>query len=175
MMNLLGSHDTQRVMTLAKREATRVKQAVFFQMTSIGTPHIYYGDEIGMEGGKDPDNRRPFNWLWEKDPNAVEIRDFYKRCIALRKLVKLLRDGNMEFLAAPEGLLAYRRHDDEASVICAINTSPRKQTLKLTPAEIVFSEVRSDRQTGLRSGCQCHVRGQGLVVSSLFTKGARNL
>lgn len=148
MMNLLGSHDTQRVMTLAKREATRVKQAVFFQMTSIGTPHIYYGDEIGMEGGKDPDNRRPFNWLWEKDPNAVEIRDFYKRCIALRKLVKLLRDGNMEFLAAPEGLLAYRRHDDEASVICAINTSPRKQTLKLTPAEIVFSEgkIRQGKQ-----------------------------
>ena len=49
-MNLLGSHDTQRVMTLAKRDTTRVKQAVFFQMTSIGTPHIYYGDEIGMEG-----------------------------------------------------------------------------------------------------------------------------
>ncbi|HQQ68578.1 MAG TPA: glycoside hydrolase family 13 protein, partial [Candidatus Cloacimonadota bacterium] len=113
MMNLLGSHDTQRVMTLAKGNTTRVKQAVFFQMTSIGTPHIYYGDEIGMEGGRDPDNRRPFNWLWKNDPNAVEIREFYQLCIAVRKANKLLRDGDMEFLAVPEGLVVYRRYNDE--------------------------------------------------------------
>jgi glycosidase len=72
-------------MEIARGDTSLVKQAVFFQMTCIGTPHIYYGDEIGMLGGKDPDNRRPFNWRWQEQESSVELREFYKKLIALRR------------------------------------------------------------------------------------------
>ncbi|MFA6457748.1 MAG: glycoside hydrolase family 13 protein, partial [Bacteroidota bacterium] len=62
MQNLLGSHDTERFLTLCKGEVWRMKLAVLFQMTYLGAPMIYYGDEIGMEGGKDPDCRRCMIW-----------------------------------------------------------------------------------------------------------------
>ena len=45
--------------------------AVFFQMTYVGVPHIWYGDEIGMMGGNDPDCRRPFNWKYTEDADKV--------------------------------------------------------------------------------------------------------
>ncbi|MDY0337892.1 MAG: alpha-amylase family glycosyl hydrolase [Candidatus Cloacimonadaceae bacterium] len=140
MMNLLGSHDTQRVMQLAKGDLRRVKQAVFFQMTFIGTPHIYYGDEIAMAGGKDPDNRRPFNWQWESDPTARDLRDFYLRCICLRKNNQLLIDGDFEFLDSNNGLLIYRRFEPGWQITCVVNISSRKQTLRETPGEIIFTE-----------------------------------
>ena len=83
MMNLLGSHDTIRILELAKGDVSKVKLALLFQMTFIGAPHIYYGDEIAMLGGKDPDNRRPFNWKWEEDSVAVDLRNYYKNLIQL--------------------------------------------------------------------------------------------
>ncbi|MCB5270101.1 MAG: DUF3459 domain-containing protein, partial [Candidatus Cloacimonadaceae bacterium] len=114
--------------------------AVFFQMTFVGTPHIYYGDEIAMAGGKDPDNRRPFNWQWESDPTARDLRDFYLRCICLRKSNQLLIDGDFEFLDSNNGLLIYRRFEPGWQITCVVNISSRKQTLRETPGEIIFTE-----------------------------------
>ena len=79
LMNLLGTHDTMRIKSLFggydencgdRRLSSgledlaiqRLKCALFIQMTYVGVPSIYYGDEIGMEGGRDPYNRRPFEW-----------------------------------------------------------------------------------------------------------------
>lgn len=127
MMNLLGSHDTIRIMEIAKGDELLVRRAVFFQMSFPGVPHIYYGDEIGMKGGKDPDNRRPFNWKYEEDKAAVSLREFYKELIALRKRLRLLRDGRFEFIKSPRELLAYRRYDENGSVVCLINLSDKPQ------------------------------------------------
>src|SRR5690606_26237171 len=60
--NLLGSHDTERIMTACGGDPRKAALAAVFNMTWIGTPVIYYGDEIGMEGETDPDCRRPMIW-----------------------------------------------------------------------------------------------------------------
>jgi neopullulanase len=61
-MNLLDSHDTARFLTLAKGDISAVKLAYLTMMTYPGAPMIYYGDEIGMMGGHDPDCRRAMHW-----------------------------------------------------------------------------------------------------------------
>ena len=64
MFNILDSHDTERFITQAGGDWYRQRPAAIFQMTYIGAPVIYYGDEIGMEGGKDPDSRRSMEWQY---------------------------------------------------------------------------------------------------------------
>ena len=67
MFNLLSSHDTERFFTLCNGdESATPRLALLFQMTYPGIPMLYYGDEIGMQGGADPDCRRPMIWEEEK-------------------------------------------------------------------------------------------------------------
>jgi glycosidase len=121
MMNLIGSHDTWRVLELAKGDIQLLKQALFFQMAWLGAPHIYYGDEIAMLGSRDPDNRRPFNWDWEKDPDAADLRACYQKLIAFRKLNPVLALGDARFLDAEPNLLCFQRYDDHNCVTVVIN------------------------------------------------------
>ncbi len=123
MMNLLGSHDTVRIHELAKGKTDRLKLALLFQMTFVGAPHIYYGDEIGMPGGRDPDNRRPFNWDWETEKEARELREHYQALIRLRKCDPLFTEGEFRFLPGADGLLAWQRYDSSASITVAANLS----------------------------------------------------
>ncbi|MCB5252174.1 MAG: alpha-amylase family glycosyl hydrolase [Candidatus Cloacimonadaceae bacterium] len=146
MMNLLGSHDTQRIMHLAKGKMHKLKQAVFFQMTFVGIPHIYYGDEIGMRGGRDPDNRRPFNWKWEEDDSARNLRDFYIRLVGLRREESLLYEAEFSFEQSPRELILYRRYNDAESLICAINLSRRDKVIDAC-GDILFSENQVKQET----------------------------
>lgn len=139
MMNLLGSHDTIRIMEIAEGETILVKRAVFFQMSFPGVPHIYYGDEIGMFGGKDPDNRRPFYWKYSSDEAALDLRDFYRCLIALRRENALLQKGRFEFIKSPQELLAFRRYDETGSVTCLINLSEKPQFYG-QKGKIIFAE-----------------------------------
>lgn len=149
MMNLLGSHDTQRIRQIAKEEILNVMQAVFFQMTFVGVPHIYYGDEIGMMGGKDPDNRRPFNWRWEEDPISVKLRMHYKELIALRKKEKLFREGEFLFEDTDDDLLIYRRYQDDASVFCIMNLSTQHRESK-SYGDLIFTSYERIQVQGTR-------------------------
>ncbi|RPI29629.1 MAG: glycoside hydrolase family 13 protein, partial [Chloroflexota bacterium] len=81
-MNLLDSHDMPRFLSLAGRDKSALRLATLFQMTYPGAPSIYYGDEIGMEGGReDCDKRRPFPW--DRKEWDTELRDYVKKCIEL--------------------------------------------------------------------------------------------
>ena len=140
MMNLLGSHDTVRIMELAGGDLGRLKQALLFQMTFVGAPHIYYGDEIAMAGGRDPDNRRPFNWDWEQDDKARELREFYQKLIRLRRSDNLFTEGDFAFLDVPDGLLAWKRCHATASVCVVLNLSTVTREYRPAPnAELIFS------------------------------------
>jgi len=85
MTNFLGSHDTSRFATRCGGDIWKTYLGLFFQMTYVGTPTIYYGDEYGMQGGADPDNRRTFDWSQATTGNAavaltqqlIRIRDQY--------------------------------------------------------------------------------------------------
>ena len=83
MLNLLGSHDTDRFLTRVKGDADRFRTAAAIMFFYPGIPCVYYGDEIGMEGGYDPDCRRTFDWNTENWDN--ETRDLIKRLMKLKK------------------------------------------------------------------------------------------
>lgn len=124
--NPLGSHDTERCLTLCGGSVARMKLALLFQFTYVGAPSIYYGDEIGMTGGKDPDCRHAFVWN-EKQWN-VELRDFVKLLASLRKTHPALRRGEYRELYHHDrdGLYAFlRKHDrgNPESLVVAINNS----------------------------------------------------
>ncbi|MDD4309197.1 MAG: glycoside hydrolase family 13 protein, partial [Candidatus Cloacimonetes bacterium] len=150
MMNLLGSHDTIRVNELAKGNIARVKLAIVFQMCFVGTPHVYYGDEIALLGAKDPDNRRPFNWDWESDPVAKDLHDFYKQMILLRKSHQVLTEGDISFIPSDNGLLGFKRSFAKESLIVYLNTE--NQAIKIEHQE----ELKEVFQCGKYEDCLLH-------------------
>ena len=129
MMNLLDSHDTFRFLESAGGKIEKLKLAVLFQMTFVGVPHIFYGDEIGMMGGYDPDNRRPFNWKFEYNKEAVELRNWYKKLIEIRKSNISLRRGNFEFISAEGNTLIYKRTSKDNELMIIINNNTEDKTL----------------------------------------------
>ncbi|WP_071130252.1 glycoside hydrolase family 13 protein [Enterococcus timonensis] len=91
--NLLDSHDTARILTLMKEDQERAKTALTFMFLQTGSPCIYYGTEIAMTGGDDPDCRKCM--IWEADKQDSDMLDFTKKLIALRKdFAELLSTGH---------------------------------------------------------------------------------
>ncbi len=120
MLNVLGSHDTPRIRTLARGNTTRLKLALFYQMTYPGAPCLYYGDEIGMEGGKDPDNRRGFPWL-QREAWDTDVLAWTKRCIRLRHVHGVLRHGAYRTLYAQGDVVVYARFTGHEVLVLAVN------------------------------------------------------
>lgn len=83
MLNMLDSHDTERILTTAKENHNAVKSALVFMFLHLGSPCIYYGTEVGMKGGSDPDCRRVMPW--DENKQDTEMKNFVKKLIALRK------------------------------------------------------------------------------------------
>jgi len=113
--NLLSSHDMPRFRTLVRGDTSALRLATLFQMTFPGVPSIYYGDEIGMEGGPDPDCRRSFPWdedAWDQDLFA-----FFQRAVSLRREHRVLRHGAYVRLQADDthGVYAFGRQLPGAS------------------------------------------------------------
>ena len=116
-MNLLGSHDTARVLTELDGDNNALMMASFLQYTLPGSPSIYYGDEAGLQGQKDPFNRRTYPW-GQEDPILIE---HYRRLGIMRKKHLPLRLGNIRFLQAENGQLAFCREHGGKQVIVRIN------------------------------------------------------
>lgn len=128
-LNLLSSHDESRFLTLVNGDTRRLQLATLFQMTFPGAPSIYYGDEIGMEGGPDPDCRRAFSWdeqRWNKD-----LRSAFRRYIALRTAHPALRRGHYVTLHASGKIYAFTRQTEEETVIVVFNLGDRAARLSL--------------------------------------------
>jgi len=119
MLNLVGSHDTPRILTLFKGEVDSLLIALTFLMTTVGTPLIYYGDEIGLCGETDPDCRRTMEWdelQWDH-----RIYDLCRQLIALRRSHVALRYGRFESLLAFNKTFAYRRVYESDEIIIVLN------------------------------------------------------
>jgi glycosidase len=152
--NLLGSHDTERVATLARGDADGLRQLFCLQFFLPGAPGVYYGDEIGLEGGKDPESRGAFPWnrqAWD-----LSRRELLRRLIDLRKARPELRGGRLEFLVADDErkCLAFARRLGDSVSLYAANLSGERQELRLAVAGLGWEgglEVR-DALSGRRSG-----------------------
>jgi len=131
MMNLIDSHDTHRYLESAGGDLSKLKLAALFQMTYVGTPHIWYGDEVGMMGAHDPDCRRPFNWKYAEDKEKVELRDFYKKLIKIRKENQALYSGSFKTLLTKGMLYAFQRSYEGSDIVVVINNEVSKQTIEL--------------------------------------------
>lgn len=130
-MNLIDSHDTVRYLTQANGDASRLMLAALFQMTYVGAPAIYYGDEIAMEGQRDPDCRRPFVWDWEKDPKRVAMHDWYAKLGQLRNAHAALRTGTFRTLSADGMTYAYERRDAKDTFVVVINAGRQPASVTL--------------------------------------------
>ncbi|MCO5198140.1 MAG: glycoside hydrolase family 13 protein [Anaerolineae bacterium] len=123
-MNMLGSHDTPRLSTLARHDKSAIRLMYLCQMTMPGAPNIYYGDEIGLPGHHDPDNRRAFPWHDETSWDNG-LRNELKQFIQLRHETPALRYGTFEPLVAQDGAVVYMRRTAEQTVIVAFNARPK--------------------------------------------------
>ena len=123
-MNLLGSHDTIRLASLPCSNLQRVKLALAILFFLPGAPCIYYGDEIGMEGGKDPDNRRTFPWESLSDGRRSPVFRFMNELIALRNKERVLRDGALEIVYSSRHLSIVRTLGKKKMTLCISNAAP---------------------------------------------------
>jgi glycosidase len=122
MYNSLGSHDTERIFTLLNKNVEKLRLGFLILFSFPGAPAVYYGDETGMEGGPDPDNRRAFSWN-EPDWN-IELLQWVKRMIRLRNENNALRRGTFEVIpVSNDNIFAFSRKDGTNQVIVIGNAS----------------------------------------------------
>ena len=140
MLNLLGSHDMARFVSLAQGDKSALRLATLFQMTYPGAPSIYYGDEIGMAGGHDPANRGAFPWhkteVWD-----TELLHEFQRLIALRRQRPALRRGEFRFLWAADNVVAYARCFHDETIVVVLNASRHSRRLDLPLGNLVADET----------------------------------
>ncbi len=117
--NLLGSHDTPRMLTRLKGDLALMKCAVTLLMTYIGVPCIYYGDEIGLTGGGDPYCRAPMPW--DESKWNTDLQQHYKTLVAFRQENIVMQEGAFLSLYAVDEVYVFARLLDKTIVIVAIN------------------------------------------------------
>jgi glycosidase len=127
----LGSHDTERILTALGGDLEKLKLAYLFQFAYPGAPAIYYGDEVGLEGGRDPECRGAFPWdpaTWKGD-----LQLWVRELIAIRKSRVSLRRGEFSRIVLKEdkGCIAFTRTLGEEKTLVVINTSPEPQDIQL--------------------------------------------
>ncbi len=164
-LNLLASHDTARLMSIAGGDQASVELSTLLLLTFPGAPSIYYGDEVGLPGALDPDSRRGFPP--ESDWN-YKIFECHRQLIALRHAHPALRTGDYKTLYAEGTVYVFARSlgDDELMIAVNVGTEPAKVTvesesLKPRPNKLLYgsadAEWSEDTHLELhlpeRSGC----------------------
>ncbi|MGH4117689.1 alpha-amylase family glycosyl hydrolase [Clostridium sp.] len=137
----VDNHDNTRLITQGRENGSEyLKQALTFIMTYPSIPIIYYGTEIGMEGGADPDNRRDMEW------DKVENNDmltFYKSLADLRKTNPAIISGEFKLLDYDDYFISYMREKDGKSIIVIINlqTKDRDVVINIPNKTKVFKDL----------------------------------
>jgi cyclomaltodextrinase len=127
----LGSHDTERILTALGGNLDKLKLAFLFQFAYPGAPAIYYGDEVGLEGGKDPDCRGAFPWdpaQWKGD-----LQPWVRELIAIRKNRTSLRRGEFTrvLLSEENGIYAFTRTLGDEKTLAIMNLGSEKQDFQI--------------------------------------------
>ena len=124
----LDNHDTPRLATTLP-DAPQRRLAQLLQFTLPGSPNLYYGSELGMAGGDDPEMRAPMRWdqVTEDNPDLQWTRQL----IALRKAQRALRVGNLRAITSHR-LLAFERHTDRVQDTVLVITNPSDEAITET-------------------------------------------
>ena len=168
-LNLLGSHDTPRALSVLGRDQNALRLAMLLQATLPGAPCIYYGDEIGMEGGLDPDNRRAYPT--GPAPGDQALRTFVRTLLEARRTHVALRRGTVTVAAVGDQAVAMIREAEGHLAVVAVNPGP-------DPARLQFQvpdgrPLRAATIPDLPSGSAGHDDGEAnAMVVELPPSGA---
>lgn len=194
-MNELSNHDHSRFLTRTIKKVGRstvlgpeqaekginkgvFRAAVTVQMTWIGAPTIYYGDEAGVCGFTDPDNRRTYPWGKED----MDLLQFHKDIIGIHKSFKALRTGSLLFLNRSYGFISYGRFNREEKFVIAVNNNPHEITINIDAWKIgvidgePLSRLILTTEEGYSLDTACYYTEKGVLkltmppVSSLIIK-----
>lgn len=159
----LGSHDTRRVITKLDGRIDQLQLAFLIQFAFPGAPAVYYGDEIGLTGGKDPDCRKAFPWD-ESDWNT-SLRTFVKKLISIRRKRVELRRGEFKqtFLNPERGGYAFSRILGSRAVLIAVNASPVRRHYKIPVDSLGWQDGRILRD--LLTGEEVIVSGDRILIT----------
>lgn len=165
-MNELSNHDHSRFLTRTNKKVGRtafagpraadmgvntavMRQAVVMQMTWVGAPTLYYGDEAGVCGWTDPDNRRSYPWGREDN----ELIRFHKEMIRIHRDYQVFKTGSMLYLHSENGLIVYGRFQGEEKAVIAVQTGGTQREIQvdvwrlgLKDGEKIASMMATDQQ-----------------------------
>ncbi|MFL5714032.1 MAG: glycoside hydrolase family 13 protein [Chloroflexota bacterium] len=164
-LNLLGSHDAPRMRTVLG-DTAGVRLATLLQATLPGAPCVYYGDEVGMQGGVDPANRGGFPWdesRWEPG-----LRDGIRAVLKARGAESALRDGPLRFLWAEGSAVAYERGEGASRFVIAVNAADEAATIHVP----IDGDVPPDRPLRLDP---VDLPGFGVIGVSAVAGGSATL
>jgi alpha-glucosidase len=162
--NLLGSHDTTRIKTALGGNMRLLELATTLLMTYVGVPCVYYGDEIGIEGGGDPDNRRCM--VWDESQWDSDLRARYQWLIRLRRESPALREGGLQWLFAEGDVIAFQRQSRDQRVIVIGNrgdSDVAEFSLPVWQSGLVDGAILQDAFAGKTY----HVEGGSISLDSL--------
>ncbi len=185
LVPFFANHDVPRFASEPGSSVAKQKLAFGLTIALRGIPELYYGDEIGMPGGRDPDNRRDFPGGWPGDPSNAftqsgrtrdqqEIFSCVQSLLRLRREHAALRGGRLWHLASDEFSYVFARESEEERLVVAFNNSGQPRELRLplneTPAQgaagisLLFGEAKADL-----AGAEIHVSmpAQSLSIFSL--------
>jgi glycosidase len=199
LMNLLDSHDTERLLwtltpgpeTPADREQNavnvaagkaRVRLASLIQFTVPGAPTIYYGDEVGITGDDDPDDRRTYPWADLGGSPDAALFTHYQSLAALRRAVPAFTAGDFRVLLADDSadVAAYGRRTDASAAIVVLNRSSSEQTIQVPLAGylrdgIAFSQRYPAGPSAASAGGELVVTVPGLSGAVLVADAGQDL
>ncbi len=156
--NLFSSHDVPRFRHEAGEDARRLRLATLFQLTMPGAPGFYYGDEIGMSGGADPDCRRAFPWDQPEMWDLAQL-ETVRSLIRLRRAHPALRLGTWRLIWSTDEAFAFERTHEGERILVLINRAD-------TAGEVELPAVAPDAQV-LWGAATLKSRGDTLTISGL--------
>lgn len=185
-MNELSNHDHSRFLTRTNKKVGRtaslgpeaanlgvnkgvMKEAVTIQMTWPGAPTIYYGDEAGLCGFTDPDNRRTYPWGREDH----ELIDFHKEIINIHKTYSALKTGSFKMLSGFHGVITYGRFNNIDKFIIAVNNNNHEVSVEIKAWEIgitgnkTLSRLLLTTSDGYYPDSQLYFTNEGILTLNL--------
>ncbi|MCI1476963.1 MAG: glycoside hydrolase family 13 protein [Clostridium beijerinckii] len=142
-LNLLSSHDLHRIHTSPVIDRKNIKTAIIMLFTFIGTPCIYYGDEVMLDGNSLDDQGCRYPMEWNKECYDKEINQLYKKMIHIRKNESILKNGSFKFLKCSGNKVVYCRFDEKEAIIF-INSQEKRKSFISIPLDCI-GEVNSVR------------------------------
>ena len=165
LISFFANHDVPRFASMPGSSIAKVKLAFGLTLTLRGIPELYYGDEIAMPGGNDPDNRRDFPGGWQGDeknaftaegrtPEQQEVFAYVQKLLQLRREHAALRSGQLWHLSSDDTSYVFLRETEEEKLVIAFHhgTQPRELNISLgdTPAQdaagaaMLFGNAQTD-------------------------------